>query len=160
MVQPLPVGDFRFLEDVDGFDVMNVPENGDKGYILEVSLHYPPRLHDLHNCLPLAPEQQRISNEQLSPYAQRLLRQLHGLEEYETLPSRGQVGKLLATLADKDNYVIHYRNLQLYVRLGLEIKTIHRILQFRQEAWMKPYIDFNTDRRKHATSTFQKNSTS
>jgi hypothetical protein len=159
MVQPLPISDFNFMEkeEIGNFDVMSIPETGDFGYILEVSLHYPHRLHDLHNCLPLAPEQKVISNEQLSPYAQQLLRKVYGLNDADPLPTRGQVGKLLATLEDKNKYILHYRNLQLYLLLGMELKAVHRILKFRQEAWMKPYIDFNTEMRKKATSNFQKN---
>jgi hypothetical protein len=102
-------------------------------------------------------EQKSIPNEQLSPYAQYLLRKLHGLTEDDPLPPRGKVKKLLATLDDKNHYVLHYRNLQLYVQLGMKIKEIHRILQFKQEAWMRPYIEFNTDMRKKANSTFHKN---
>ncbi|XP_060554029.1 uncharacterized protein LOC132715073 [Ruditapes philippinarum] len=159
MVQPLPISDFNFMEkeEIGNFDVMSIPETGDFGYILEVSLHYPHRLHDLHNCLPLAPEQKVISNEQLSPYAQQLLRKVYGLNDADPLPTRGQEGKLLATLEDKNKYILHYRNLQLYLLLGMELKAVHRILKFRQEAWMKPYIDFNTEMRKKATSNFQKN---
>ncbi|XP_053380054.1 uncharacterized protein LOC123531918 [Mercenaria mercenaria] len=159
MVQPLPVSDFAFMEerDIQLFDVMSVPEQGETGYILEVSLGYPKNLHDEHNCLPLAPERKIIPNEVLSPYAQHLLRKLHGLSEDDPLPNRGKVEKLLTTLEDKDHYVLHYRNLQLYLRLGMKIKTIHRILKFKQEAWMKPYIDHNTEMRKKAKSTFEKN---
>ena len=157
MVQPLPFGDFKFLEEVKDFDVMSMEEEGEIGYIIDVSLHYPPELHDLHNCLPLAPEQKEISNEDLSPYAQQLLRKLHGLNDDDPLPARGRVKKLLATLGDKSHYILHYRNLQLYVNLGMKIKEIHRVLQFRQKPWMKPYIDFNTEMRKRAKSTFEKN---
>jgi hypothetical protein len=159
MVQPLPVRDFIFMEekDIESFDVMSIPENGNTGFILEVSLHYPKHLHDSHNCLPLAPVRQSISNEDLSPYAKDLLRKLHGLSEEDPLPNRGKVEKLLTTLEDKDRYVLHYRNLQLYLHLGMKIKSIHRILKFTQEAWMKSYIDHNTEMRKKATSTFQKN---
>lgn len=58
MVQPLPIGDFDFMEqkDIETIDVMSIPEEGGTGYILEVSLEYPEHLHDSHNCLPLAPE--------------------------------------------------------------------------------------------------------
>lgn len=73
------------------------------------------------------------------------------------MPPRAKVDKLLTTLEDKEHYVLHYRNLQLYLDLGMQIKEIHKILEFRQEAWMKPYIELNTEMRKKATSTFQKN---
>lgn len=158
MVQKLPVSDFAFMnkEDVEGFDVMSVPENGETGWILEVSLGYPKRLHNTHNSLPLAAVRRVISDEELSPYAQHLLRKLHGLSKDDPLPNRGKVEKLLTTLEDKEHYVLHYRNLQLYISLGMEIKAIHRILKFTQEAWMKVYIDQNTGLRQKATSTFQK----
>ena len=116
MVQLLPVDDFKFLENIENFDVMQVEESGEFGFILDVSLHYPPDLHDLHNCLPLAPEQMVISNDQL------LLRKMYGLSEEDPLPACGQVQKLMATLGDKDHYILHYRNLQMYVKLGMKIK--------------------------------------
>ena len=159
MQAPLPFGNFGFLETkkVKEFDVTKISENGGTGYILDVSLYYPSHLHDLHNRLPLAPENKVIEDEQLSPYAKHLLRKLHGKTENDPLASRGQVKKLITNLEDKDRYIFHYRNLQLYLRLGMQIKTINRILKFRQEAWMKPYIDYNTEMRKKATSAFQKN---
>ena len=43
---------------------------------------------------------------------------------------------MLCTLCDKDRYVLHYRNLKLYLQLGLQIKTIHTVLEFDQEAWL------------------------
>lgn len=75
----------------------------------------------------------------------------------DPIPPRAKVEKLLTTLEDKDNYVLHYKNLQLYLRLGMKLKKIHRILEFQQEAFMKPYVEFNTQMRQKAKSTFQKN---
>lgn len=63
----------------------------------------------------------------------------------------------MATLDDKDKYIPHYKNSQLYLQLGFEIKKIHRVLEFNQEAWMKLYIDFHTEMKKKATSAFQQN---
>ena len=53
---------------------------------------------------------------------------------------------------DKKNYVVHYINLQYYLSQGLILKKVHRILEFKQSLWMKPYIDFNTQKRKEATN--------
>ena len=60
-----------------------------------------------------------------------------------------EVDKLILTLYDKKNYVIHYRLLQLYVELGVQITKIHRILSYKQERWMEPYISSNTESRKN-----------
>ena len=70
--------------------------------------------------------------------------------------SVGQVNKLIPTLKDKKEYVLHYRNLQLYLDLGLKIKKVHRVLEFDQSPWLKQYIDFNIEKRKHARNSFEK----
>ena len=63
----------------------------------------------------------------------------------------------MKTISTKTNYVIHYRNFQQCLELGMKFKKIHRILKFKQNDWMKPYIDFNTERRKEATNEADKN---
>ena len=57
----------------------------------------------------------------------------------------------------KYNYVLHYRNLKYYLSQGLILKKVHKILEFKQNAWMKPYIDFNTQKRKETTNEADKN---
>ena len=58
---------------------------------------------------------------------------------------------------NKDNYVIHYRNLQQCLELEMKLKKKHRILKFKRKDCMKPYIDFNTQKRKEATNEADKN---
>ena len=53
-------------------------------------------------------------------------------------------------------YVLHYQNLQLYLDLGLKIKKVHRVVEFDQSPWLKQYIDFNTEKRKHAKTSIKK----
>ncbi|XP_053372933.1 uncharacterized protein LOC128546441 [Mercenaria mercenaria] len=159
MQQPLPTSDFKFLKkrEINQLDIRNIPADGEKGNIFEDNLRYPPELHDKHNDYPLAPERKAISDDMLSPYAQYLWKKLHHKTENEALPPRVKVEKLITSLEDKEKYVVHYRNLQLYLELGLEIMEIHRVLEFTQSAWMRPYIDFNTAQRKKAMSVFAKN---
>ena len=58
---------------------------------------------------------------------------------------------------NKNNYVVHYRNLQQCLELGMKLKKIYRILKFKQNDWMKPYIDFNIQKRKEAIKEADKN---
>ena len=147
MSQPLPTGDFKWLnpEIVKLFDY---DQNSDKGIILEVDLEYPEDLHSLHNEYPLASEKMIITDELLSDYTKNLK------EEHNV--SSGKVPKLVTTLLNKKKYVIHYRNLQLYLSLGIKLKKIHRVLEFNQSPWLKEYIDFNTKKRKNTKIAFEK----
>ena len=58
----------------------------------------------------------------------------------------GNVKKLVPTFFDKEKYVIHYEKLKLYLRLGLKLKKIHRILEFNQSQWLKQYVDFDAQK--------------
>ncbi|MES9884868.1 MAG: hypothetical protein ABW185_28820, partial [Sedimenticola sp.] len=153
MMQKLPMRDFRFLDEreISQFNINDVDVEGEKGYLIECDLHYDISLHDSHQDLPLAPEKRKIGEDELSPFATHLWRQLNGEHCKMT-----NVEKLVTSLDDKDHYILHIRNLQLYVSLGLTIKKVHRVLEFYQEAWLKPYIDFNTAKRALAKTEFEK----
>ena len=63
---------------------------------------------------------------------------------------------MIPNLGNKTKYVVHYRNLQLYLSLGMKLTKIHRLLKFKQSDWMKKYINFNTEKRMNAASHFEK----
>ena len=67
-----------------------------------------------------------------------------------------KVEKLVCGIEDKEKYVIHIRALKQALNHGLILKRVHRVIQFNQEAWLKPYIDMNTKLRKEAKSEFEK----
>ena len=127
--------------------VLSTSKDADQGFILEVDLDYPPELHKDHNDYPLAPEKLTVTNTMMSPYQQKLIEELGTSFECE---------KLVPNLMDKSRYVLHYRNLQLYLSFGMKITKVHKVLQFNQSAWMQPYIEKNTELRKTATNDFEK----
>ena len=144
--QSLPVRDFRFLTDdeLTSFDVMTVSDESIFGYILEVDLDYPDHLHQLHSSYPLAPEQLEITRDMLSPYAAAFL---------EHMPWQ-PCTKLAPNLYNKVKYVTHYRNLKFYLANGLVMTKVHRVLSFRQEPWLKKWIEYCTQGRQNAKSEF------
>ena len=95
-------------------------EDSDKGYIFEVDVKYPKNLHDLHSDLPFLPERMKIN----------------------------KCRKLVCNLYDRNKYVVHIRSLKQALDHGLSLKKVHRVIQFNQEAWLKEYIDMNTELKK------------
>ena len=112
--------------------IKNYDEDRDKEYILEVDVKYPKKLHDLHSDLPFSPERMKID----------------------------KCKKLVCNLCDKKNYAVHIRSLKQALNHGLILKKVHRVIQFNQEAWLKPYIDMNTELRKKAKMTLKRTSLS
>ena len=133
-VTKLLVRNFKWIEkyDISKFNeafIKNYDENSDKGYILEVDVEYPKDLHKLHSDLPFLPERMKLN----------------------------KCDKLTCTTHNKENHVVHIRALKQALNHGLKLTKMHRIMQFDQEAWLKPYIDMNTELRKNAKSDFEKN---
>ncbi|GFV79488.1 uncharacterized protein TNCV_279441 [Trichonephila clavipes] len=97
MSKYLPLKDFVWSDnDLTEQDILNLSDESDVGYILEVDLEYPSDLHDKHSDFPLAPENKP--------------------------PPNCKEPRLLTTLEPKTKYVLHYSNLKLYLKLGLVLK--------------------------------------
>ena len=64
--------------------------------------------------------------------------------------------KLVCNLYNKKKYVAHINNLKQALNHGLKLKKIQRGIEFNQEAWLKPYIDMNTELRKLEKNDFEK----
>lgn len=146
MSQALPTHGFEWVN--EPIDVMNIPDDAEEGYILEVDLAYPEELHDLHSDYPLAPERLTMDPQKLSSYQQDLAKSLN--------IKVGTTAKLIPNVQNKSKYVLHYRNLKLYMSLGLKVTHVYRMLKFKQSPWLAGYIEFNTTQRKLAKSAFEK----
>ena len=128
MSKPLPVGGFEWMTEEELEDWERFVDEEGIGCILEVDLEYPAELHDFHNDFPLAPEKLTL----------------------------GKVEKLTQNLMDKKAMVLHGKNLQLYLSLGMKLKLIRRGLKFEEKDFMKCYIDKNTSLRSQAKNDFEK----
>ena len=117
----LPTNGFKWIDnnEINEDFIKNYNENNDKGYILELDVKYPKRLHELHSDLPFLSERMEVN----------------------------KCKKLVCNLFNKKKYVAHINELKQALNHGLKLKKIHRIIEFNQEAWLKPYIDMNTELR-------------
>ena len=116
MSEYLPYGGFKWLKNVDEFDANSISEKSEIGYFLGVDLEYPNELHELHNDYPVAPETLAVSSDLLSKYC----KEIAGKYEIKV----GDVKKLIPNLGSKIRYVLHYRNLELYLSLGMKLTKI------------------------------------
>ena len=132
MSKKLPVNRFKWIETAEPVInedfIKNYDENNDKGYIFEADVKYPKRLHELHSDLPFLSERMEVN----------------------------KCKKLVCNLFNKKKYVAHINTLKQALNHGLKLKKIHRVIKFNQEAWLKPYIDMNTELRKLAKNDFEK----
>ena len=131
MSQKLPANGFKWVKNTSKIDeefIKNYDEDDDKGYILEVDVKYPRKLHDLHSDLSFLPKRMKID----------------------------KCKKLVWNLRNKKKYVVHIKSLKQALNHGLKLKKVHRIIEFNQEAWLKNYIDMNTELRKTAKNDFEK----
>ena len=135
MSKKLPTNGFKWIDNnetakhvINEDFIKNYNENNDKGYILEVDVKYPKRLHELHSDLLFLSERMEVN----------------------------KCKKLVCNLFNKKKYVVHINVLKQALNHGLKLKKNHRVIEFNQEAWLKPYTDMNTELRKAAKNDFVK----
>ena len=131
MSEKLPVDEFKWVDDLSMFTedfIKNYEEEGDVGYLLVVDIEYPKTLGMLHSDLPFLPEKMKIN----------------------------KCPKLVCNVTDKENYSIHIVCIKTSINHGLKLTRVHSIISFRKEAWLKPYIDLNTELRKNTKNEFEK----
>ena len=141
MSQPLPTNGFKWMKNLTVDSVIKILEkeqarkqggfggrHGPHGYIFEVDLEYPTELWQKHNDYPLAPERLNIDG----------------------------VEKLICHFKPRKNYVVHFVNLRQYLEMGMILTAVHRGISFNQSPWMEPYIRKNTELRKCAANSFEK----
>ena len=136
MSQKLSVNKFEQIEETSQFNEdfkKNYNEENDEGYFLEVDVQYPEKLHELQNNLPFLPERKKIKK------VKKLVTNLYDNDLY-----------------DKNEYVIHIRNLKQALNHGLILKKVHRVIKFNQKDLFKPYIDMNTKLIQKAKNNFEK----
>ena len=103
-------------------------EVSDKGYILEVDVEYPKNIRSLHSDLPFLADRMEIN----------------------------KCIKLVCNFYDKKEHVVHIRALKQALNYGLILKKVHRVIEFNQEAWLKPYTEMNIKLRTEAKNDFEK----
>ena len=131
MSKKLSVNGHRWLDsdkinEINEEFIKNYNENDNKGYIFEVDVRYPKRLHDLHSDLPFLPERMEIN----------------------------KCKRLICNLSNKKKYITHINSLKQELNHGLKLKKIYRVIEFNKKEWLKPYIDMNTELRKAAKNDF------
>ena len=131
MCKKLPVDGFKWIDNLSIFteDVIKYyNKNSNAGYFLEVDIKYPKELFNKQKDLPFLPNREKINKAE----------------------------KLVTTIEDKEKYVLHIAALKQALNHGLVLEKLHRVIEFRQKAWLKPYIDMNTKLRTEVKDDFEK----
>ena len=142
----LPIGELKEKM------IMDWRENDDNAYILEVDLEYPKEIHDLTSDYPFCPENMNVVESLLSEHQKTLHRHYYNGKEAKDEKRH----KLILNQQNKSNYVVHIKALQFYLKKGMKLINVHKGVKFQQRQWLKPWIDFNTEKRKEAKSDFEK----
>ena len=143
MSKSLPYKNFKWSDDLT-LDLKNLQTG-----IYEVDIEIPENLHNKFIDYPLCPEIKSISENMLSEYQKYLYDKLN-------IKYNEKDKKLILDLLPKKNYKVYYKNLEFYLKLGLKVIKVHRILTFDEKPFLKEYIDLNTELRKKSKNNLEK----
>ena len=154
MSQKLPLDGYKWANALIVTDkfVKDYDINSDKGYLLEGDVEYPVRLRIYHKELPFLPERRvksvKYDYDDLSSAHRKV---------YKTFNMNPEPNnKLIATVQDKNKYIVHISTLKQALQHGLRSKKVDRVIEFIQSTWLEPYIRMNTEFRKAAKNDFEK----
>ena len=135
MSKPLPYKNFKWPND------LSLNENNLKTGIYEVDIEIPENLHNKFKDFPLCPEIKSINENNLSEYQKYLNKKLD-------IKYNEKDKKLISDLSPKKNYKVYYKNLEYYLKLGIKVNKVHKIITFDEKPFLKEYIDLSTNLRK------------
>ena len=156
--QLLPCSNFEWLKQ-DEFEVIdwyNIDVEADYGYTLKCDLHYPAYIHDKTQDFPLAPESAFVTDNMLTPFMKEQWSRRCKLRGEAVDKLFKTEKKLLMTVRDKSEYVVHFKLLQFYLKMGMVITKIHSVVKYKQATIFRNYIDVNSALRQVAKSNFIK----
>ena len=145
MSEPLPYDEIKFDNTVKLEDIINTPDDSDKGFFIELDLIYPDNIKEKTKNFPFAPMNEKINPNNFVDFLKEIKPNTYI-----------QSSKLICDWSDKKNYLVHYRMLKFYVRDGMIIDKVHIIISFKQNKWLEKYINFNTQKRNKAKNDFEK----
>jgi hypothetical protein len=158
LCQPLPHSDFSWIEDNTPFSqsdyILNLDDEGEWGYFLEVDLKYPLEIHEKTSDFPLAPESGMIAEDMFSDFMIKMYQTINENDKNKRKYKSSR--KLLLTQYDKYRYPVHFKILKFYLKMGMKLEKVHHVIRFRQKRWLKPYIDYNSKKRSQAANDFEK----
>ena len=158
MCKNLPLNGYKWanVEEFDSDFIKNYDDNSDKGYLLEVDVEYPKELYSSHRDLPFLCEKRSKLHKEFEYKVSKEVEKAHK-KVYKTFNiTHEPENKLIATIQDKNKYVVCISTLKQALNHGLKLQKVHRVIEFNQSAWLKPYIDKNTALRKLVKNEFEK----
>ena len=142
MMQKLPNKDFEFITTTTLDVILNTPDDSDHGYYIVRDIDYTNECKEKTEQLALMPNKRKINDNEL------------GYRQREKSKARSE--KLILDQNNKTEYMVHYRMLKFYVKMGVKVTKIHRVIKFKQDYICRDYIQNNTNKRATAKTEAEK----